>query len=545
MMSKPFEKKLALIGAGNWGKHLARNFYEIGALHTLCDADEQCLQNYREHYSGITTTSNSQDVFDDPTICQVVIAAPAVEHFPLAKKALESGKDVFVEKPLCLDLDDAKKLVEIADQHDRILMVGHLLHYHPAFIHLKQLVDGGEIGVVKHIACHRLKLGRFRSEENVLWSFSPHDFSMVLSLTGHEHLESISCKGNSFVTEGIEDVTMTNLTFSNGQSAHIYSSWINPYKEQKLVVIGTKGILTFDDTRPWNEKLSIVKDPVAYDSCGNAQVDNQEVEFLAVEEKEPLREECLHFLQCCKDRKSPKTCGREGAHTLQALQVAENSLKNGGKTIFLNEKHPYFFHPTAVIDEGAKIGDKTHIWHFSHILSGAMIGCSCTIGQNVTVFSGARLGANCKVQNNVSVYSGVICEDNVFIGPSAVFTNVNNPRSEINRRGQYESTYICQGASIGANATILCGITIGQYSFIGAGAVVTKNIKPYAIVVGNPAKQVGWMSRNGEKLDLPLSSKEPLTAKCPMTGESYQLVNDQLEYISQSIVKKECLAYEN
>lgn len=532
-MSNRFDKSLALIGVGNWGKNLARNFFELGVLHTICDVDLQLLCNCEKTFPNVRTTLSYREVFDNPNIRQVAIAAPAPLHFSLAKEALEAGKDLFVEKPLCLNSGEAEQLVELAEKNRCTLMVGHLLHYHSAFDSLKQLVEQGEIGTVKHIACHRLKLGRFRTEENVLWSFSPHDFSMVLSLAGGESPASVSCKGCSFVTKGIEDITMTNLSFSNGISAHIYSNWIHPHKEQKVVVTGTKGILTFDDTRTWSEKLSIVRNPVAYGSSSPPKVGNDQIEYLKIKESEPLEEECLHFLQCCLEKKTPKTCGREGLRTLVALQAAENSLKKGGEEIVLKKSDScrYFCHPTAVIDEGVEIGEKTSIWHFSHILSGASIGPSCTIGQNVTVFPGSRLGANCKVQNNVSLYSGVVCEDNVFIGPSAVFTNVTNPRSEINRRGEYKNTHVCRGASIGANATIVCGVTIGSYSFIGAGAVVTKNTKPYSIVVGNPARQTGWMSRHGEKIDLPLESETTLTATCPATGEIYRLVGSQLELV--------------
>lgn len=536
------QQTLALIGAGNWGKHLARNFYEIGALHTICDANEQLLHTYRSNYQGVSTTLHHEEVFTNPAIQQVVIAAPASQHFSLAKQAIEAGKDVFVEKPLCLDSEEASALVELAGEKQKILMVGHLLHYHPAFNRLKELVETGEIGSVKHIACHRLKLGRFRTEENVLWSFSPHDFSMTLSLAGDCKLQSVSCKGSSFITEGIEDITMTQLSFSDGLSAHIYSSWINPHKEQKLVVIGDKGLLTFDDTKPWHEKLSIVKEPVEYDSANIPKVGSGEVTYLPIKEGEPLKSECLHFLECCHTRQHPRTCGVEGLATLKALQAAEHSLKNCGEEVFMEKEQSYFSHPTAVIDEGVLIGKGTKIWHFSHILTGANIGASCNIGQNVTVFPDSKLGDHCKVQNNVSVYSGVICEDYVFIGPSAVFTNVKNPRSEVNRRGEYESTYICRGATIGANSTIVCGITIGQYSFISAGAVVTKNTKPYSLMMGVPARQVGWMSRFGERLDLPLSSQEPMRAQCPATGDIYELYKSQLVSVNSLSVSKECVS---
>tara|TARA_B100000927_G_scaffold145855_1_gene117734 strand:+ start:846 stop:1448 length:603 start_codon:yes stop_codon:yes gene_type:complete len=182
----------------------------------------------------------------------------------------------------------------------------------------------------------------------------------------------------------------------------------------------------------------------------------------------------------------------------------------------------YQAHQTAVIDEGASIGAGTKIWHFSHIMPGAVLGERCNIGQNVVVSPGVVLGANVKVQNNVSIYEGVTCDDDVFLGPSCVFTNVTNPRSAVNRRGQYARTHVGRGASIGANATIVCGHDIGPYAFIGAGAVVTKNVPAYALVVGNPARQMGWMSAYGHRLEFDQNGR----ATCPESGEAYRLKQD-------------------
>lgn len=188
----------------------------------------------------------------------------------------------------------------------------------------------------------------------------------------------------------------------------------------------------------------------------------------------------------------------------------------------------YFAHPTAVIDEGCNIGKGTKIWHFTHIMTGCEIGENCNLGQNVVVSPGVRLGRNVKVQNNVSIYTGVICEDDVFLGPSMVFTNILNPRSAIVRRDQYIATLVKKGASIGANATIICGHTIGEYSMVGAGAVVTKDVKPYALVVGNPARQVGWVSEYGHRLQF----DENGVAVCPESGQKYQLEHDMVRKIS-------------
>lgn len=191
----------------------------------------------------------------------------------------------------------------------------------------------------------------------------------------------------------------------------------------------------------------------------------------------------------------------------------------------MNNKQAYQAHETAVIDEASVIGKGTKIWHFSHIMHQAIIGEDCNIGQNVVVSPEVVLGNNVKVQNNVSIYTGVNCEDDVFLGPSCVFTNVNNPRSEVNRRGEYMKTLVKKGATIGANATIVCGITIGDYAFIGAGAVVTKDVLPYALVVGNPSKQIGWMSEHGEQLKFNTDGK----AVCSATEQGYVLENGQVK----------------
>ena len=194
----------------------------------------------------------------------------------------------------------------------------------------------------------------------------------------------------------------------------------------------------------------------------------------------------------------------------------------------MTKEQSYFAHETAVIDEGCKIGEGTKIWHFSHVMTGAVIGKKCNLGQNVVVSPGVTLGNNVKVQNNVSIYTGVICEDDVFLGPSMVFTNIVNPRSAVIRRDQYVETLVGKGASIGANATIICGNPIGAYSFIGAGAVVTKEVLPYALVIGNPSRQVGWMSEYGHRLEFNAEGM----AVCPESGEKYELKGNRVKKLS-------------
>jgi UDP-2-acetamido-3-amino-2,3-dideoxy-glucuronate N-acetyltransferase len=266
-------------------------------------------------------------------------------------------------------------------------------------------------------------------------------------------------------------------------------------------------------------------------------------ESVDIPEEEPLRQECLHFLECMSDSQEPITDGWEGLKVLNILNASQASLNACGKKIDLkigaegsrvggtsasNYAAPeYFVHPTAVIDENVTVGQGSKIWHFAHILSGSKVGEKCNLGQNVMVGPDVIIGKNCKLQNNVSVYQGVTLEDGVFCGPSMVFTNIYNPRAEIRKMDQLRPTRVKKGATIGANSTIVCGVTLGRYSFIGAGAVVNKNVPDYAIVVGNPARQIGWACECGERLTEDLD--------CLACGKQFGKKAEGLEQISPAV----------
>jgi UDP-2-acetamido-3-amino-2,3-dideoxy-glucuronate N-acetyltransferase len=527
---------LALVGAGKWGKNLARNFYKLGVLHTICDSSDALLQGHKENYPEVTITSSYYEVLRNPEITRVVLATPASLHYVHAKEALLAGKDVYVEKPLCLDSKEGEELIRIADAGKRILMVGHLLQYHPCVRKLQELLRNGDLGKLQYITSNRLNLGTIRTEENALWSFAPHDISVILSLCGHRLPEEVRCVGSAHLSENVVDVSMTTMRFADNVRAHVFVSWLNPFKEQKLTVVGSEGMIVFDDTQAWEDKLVIYRDYLTWQDGKKPVPNKKEGERVEVEKSEPLSDECKHYISCCDKRISPRTNGTEGLRVLKVLQAAQASLNEdgAGKNPALVDKKVedvnYFAHPSAIIDPGALIGKDCKVWHFSHVMTDASLGKGCNLGQNVLVSSGVTLGNNVKVQNNVSIYTGVDCEDDVFLGPSMVFTNVNNPRSEVNRRGEYEKTLLRRGTTVGANATIVCGIELGEYSFVGAGAVVTKDVKPYALVVGSPARQIGWMSTYGERLDLPLALAEGgiKTAECPKTGNLYCLNGDSV-----------------
>lgn len=511
---------LALFGCGYWGKNLARNFLRLGVLHTLCDSNQSLLDTYGQEYRIIRKSQSIEEVLNDPSITEVAIATPASTHFSIAQRALLAGKHVYVEKPLCLSISEAKELIALAESKVRVLMVGHLLQYHPCVVKLRQMIANGDLGKLYCIASNRLNLGKIRSEENSLWSFAPHDISVILSLAGQLPI-SVQCNGEHYLTKGVADTTMTQLAFGNGVRAHIYVSWLNPFKEQKLTVVGSDGMAVFDDTKPWAEKLVLYKDYLTWTDGQTPVAKKLSGIPIVVEEQEPLLSECQHFIDCCKHGLIPRTDGQEGLDVLRVLDAAQRSLQSDGVRIALgdSEKPAYFAHPSAVVDDGAVIGDGSSIWHFSHVSSKSKLGKGCNLGQNVFIAPGVNLGSNVKIQNNVSVYTGTTIEDDVFLGPSCVLTNVSNPRSQVNRKSIYETTLIRRGASVGANSTIVCGVTLGRYAFIAAGAVVTQNVPDYALMMGVPAVQKGWMSRHGHRLEFDGKG----VAMCPESGFEYLL----------------------
>ena len=253
-------RDLVLAGAGYWGKNLARNFNALGVLHTLCDANAATLDNYGPEFSTVSKETDFEKALKNPAVKKVAIAAPAPLHYRLAKAGLEAGKDVYVEKPLCLDLGEAEELVRLAETKKLILMVGHLLQYHPCVERLREMVSSGDLGKLYYITSNRLNLGKIRREENALWSFAPHDISVILSLANNQLPDQVRCVGGSFLRTGVADTTMTTLRFAGGIRAHIQVSWLNPFKEQKLTVVGSEGMAVFDDTKPWAEKLLLYRD---------------------------------------------------------------------------------------------------------------------------------------------------------------------------------------------------------------------------------------------------------------------------------------------
>lgn len=521
MSTRPTDPRVAVIGCGPWGRNLVRTFSRLGALVAVADVDEVVATAVAGEHG--VPVRDAADLVAADDVDAIVVATPARLHAEVALGALLADKHVFVEKPLALTMGDARRLVETAEERGLTLMVGHLLQYHPAFITLRDLIADGQLGALRHLASSRLNLGRVRREENSLWSFAPHDISMILSLVGEEPID-VAAHGASFLSPGVADVTTTHLTFRGGQLAQVHVSWLHPFKEQRLVVVGEDAMAVFDDTLPWSDKLKLYRHHV--DVTGPVPTAAR-AEAVAVEvpESEPLQLECQHFLDRVADGEAPRTDGREGLRVLQVLSLADEALRRTTAAA-PPPASDVTVHPSAVVDEGVTLGVGTKVWHFSHLLSDTTVGRDCTIGQNVVIGPHVTVGDRCRVQNNVSLYEGVTLEDGVFCGPSAVFTNVHNPRAEVSRKDEFRSTPVRRGATIGANATIVCGNEIGAYAFIGAGAVVVDDVAAHALVVGNPARPIGWMSHDGERLG------EDLV--CPRSGRRYEVVDGALRERSEA-----------
>jgi UDP-2-acetamido-3-amino-2,3-dideoxy-glucuronate N-acetyltransferase len=521
MDNQPFAKshtKVAVVGVGYWGKNLVRNFKELGALAALCDVEPAVEAMCQRQYGMVKFYREFSALLADPSITAVALATPAVTHYKMTKAALKAGKDVLVEKPLAIEVKQGEDLVRMAETKTRILMVGHILRYHPAILKLRELIHDGTLGKINYLYSNRLNIGKIRTEENILWSFAPHDISVMLALL-NEMPSRIACQGGAYLNHDVSDVTLSHFEFPSGVRAHIFVSWLHPFKEQRLVVVGSEKMAVFDDTAEhklvlyphrveWRNRV-----PTAVKATGEA---------VPLEDGEPLRAECQHFIECAEGRTAPVSDGQEGLRVLRILDACQRAVQDGpvaleNPVVATKPERPYFVHESAYVDHGAEIGARTKIWHFSHVMKGARIGERCVIGQNVNVDGGTVIGSNVKIQNNVSVYTGAIIEDDVFLGPSCVLTNVTNPRSQVNRHSLYEMTVLKRGATIGANATVVCGVTIGRYAFVGAGAVVTKNVPDFALVVGNPARQVGWMSRHGHRLE----SDSDGVMRCPESGYRY------------------------
>ncbi|MEK9657142.1 MAG: Gfo/Idh/MocA family oxidoreductase [bacterium] len=510
--------KIAVIGAGRWGRNHIKTLSSMGSLAAVIDNSRKNIEKIQSDYPDCNVFNHIEEegALDYDAY---VVAVPAEHHYTIAKTCLTASKPVLVEKPITLNSQEAKELCALADSKKQVLMTGHLLLFHPAIQKIKKEMLEGRIGKLQYMYSNRLNLGTVRKEENSLWSFAPHDLSIFQYFTDKKP-EDIESRGGAFLQPGIHDTTITCLKYPDNIVAHSFVSWLHPFKEHRLVVIGDKGMFVYEDSTPKKELLFYEKgidwvqgEPVKREGA---------TEVLSYEEKQPLEAELQHFIDCIRGKeKNEVISGRKGVDVLEVLEQAQDTLENKSSIKNTNVNTERKIHSTVCVHDSAKIGKGTAIWNFSNILANAEIGKNCILGQNVNIGTNVKIGNHCKIQNNVSVYEGVELQDYVFCGPSMVFTNINMPRSKYPQAESkyYVKTLVKEGASIGANATIVCGVTLGRFCMVGAGAVVTKDVPNFALVVGNPARVVGWVSEGGKKLEF---DKEELLT-CAKSGKQYRM----------------------
>lgn len=332
--------KIGLLGCGAWGKNLLRNFANLPGcvLLSCCDENPKQIERLSPSYPGVKFTQDPKEIIENPNLNAVVISTPPASHFELSRAAILADKDVFVEKPLVLEVKEGEELVKLAEEKKKILMVGHIMEYHAATLKLKDYIDRGELGKILYLYSTRVNLGKVRDIENALWSFAPHDISMILFLLEKEPV-SVTATGECYLQKdkGIEDVAFMTIHFADGVMAHIHVSWLDPHKDRKLTVVGSKKMAVFDDTQS-AEKIWI------YDKGVDTHLDyNTYGEYLSlrfgdilipkIETAEPLRSECQHFIQCVEKRKTPRSDGRDGLRVLKILDAGQRSLKMGGSPV--------------------------------------------------------------------------------------------------------------------------------------------------------------------------------------------------------------------
>jgi UDP-2-acetamido-3-amino-2,3-dideoxy-glucuronate N-acetyltransferase len=312
------KKNVAVIGCGHWGKNLVRNFYDLGALSAVCDPNKDLAKHFAKQYD--VKNLDFKQILADENIHGVVLAVPAPLHASMAIQSMNAGKDVYVEKPLAMNNTEAEAMIASAKNNEAKLMVGHLLQYHPIFMKVRSLVSSGKLGRLSYIYSNRLSLGKVRSEEDVIWSFAPHDISMILSLADADLL-SVRTESSKILQENIADCATVHLEFKSKLKAHISVSWLHPFKEQKLVVIGSNGMIVFDDTQIWSKKLAFYNHVIHRDE-NLLNIEKADVEYVHVPESEPLRNECQHFIDVINKNIKPITNGEEGLRVLSVLSAA-------------------------------------------------------------------------------------------------------------------------------------------------------------------------------------------------------------------------------
>ena len=480
--------RVGVVGLGYWGPNLARNFDQLAELAWICDADPGHLSAFAARYPQATATARYDDLLADSTLDAVVVATPVPTHYELARRALEAGKHVLVEKPPAMRGAEMDDLVRLSEERDLVSMPGHLLLYHPGVKKLKELVDAGALGDVLCVYGNRQNLGIIRRDENALWSLGVHDLSVILHLLGEEP-EEVVAHGRDFLTPGVEDVVFCYLRFPSGKIAHMHLSWLDPHKMRRITVVGTEKMVVFDDMELERKVTVYEKGPwQRAESYGEWQTRSGDITIPKIPTDEPLRLECEHFLTLVRGEGDRQQVANDGAI------VGKQPVLSPRSTASREPLPPTELGDGCVIAQGATVFAGTKLGKRVLVGDGACVRERCVVGDDVVIGHGSlvendtAIGPRVKIQALAYVTAYTTIEEDVFVAPCVVTTNDNFMGRTERRHDLRRGPTIRRGARIGGGAVLCPGIEVGEEAFVGAGAVVVKDVPPRTVVVGNPAR---------------------------------------------------------
>ncbi len=536
--------QIAIIGCGRLAKELIETFYDLGVLKIICDTNNNDLSWYKKHFDNLQTNTSYDEILDDNSITGVVIAHPFENHGDIARKALLARKHVYLCRPLVIVDKTKKELLSLAKKQKRIVMIGKNLHNYPVFPLLKEMVSSGELGTLKYIHANRLSTGTIKEDENILWSFSPQDISLIIGLAG-QMPEFVAATGANFYHSNMADLTSSFMHFPTGLRAHIFVSWLHSEKEHKLVVVGDKKIAVFQDQKTPIQKLHIYPHQISWDT--NIPVPQKsKAEIINIYPNELLKEDCDNFLQIINGQRDYADNGNEGKQVLDVLNASQLSINQDGKKIYLaqtlGKEKGYatspIFDPPQMEDRIGKIITLVDVKN-SPRLEKHMVNnpFQKSIPPNshkteMSFLPFQRLtqdGKGCRINNNISIYKDLILESELF-NPSSQSFSATTQHFLANDPKKVQLTIIKKGATLGANCTIARGKTIGEYAYVGAGAVVLEDVPAHALVVGNPAKIKGWLCRCGNRLRFSRDNK----SSCASCLFRYIVEEDDILFVSDS-----------
>ncbi len=524
--------RVAVVGLGSRGLLAAEILSGMSALGALCDAEPTVLVDTGRAFEGVRLESDYLRLLAASDVAAVVLCTPPETWDGMVEAALHAGKDVYLEAPLVLPLERGRAMVELAVERRRLLMAGPVMRFAPAVEALLAAARSGAFGRLRYIHAHHDKDSPPSGETPADAGLSAVQAQLLLDLLDAP-ASRVFTRGTGWRSARAQDVTETLLECRDGPRALLRASHVAPFGPHgafELTVLGDAGAgrLRRDD----EDRLHVVFQ-------GEAAVDAPPPST----GREARAASLAHFLESVQTRR-PTLQGPDALLGLWRLLAAAQRSLDEGAPVDPAAAPPaprtaapagVFLHRTVELDGPCDIGAGTKIWHFSKLLGPLKIGRDCSFGQNVVIERNVTIGDNVKVQNNVSIYSGVILEDDVFCGPSMVFTNIGTPRSHFPRKGQYAVTRVHRGASIGANATVVCGHTLGQYCFVGAGAVVTRDVPDYALVYGNPARVMGFACYCGARLPFGTGLGECQEAGCADCGRRYTREGHQVVMLAATV----------